>query len=251
MISVPRVAPAAFALWWRLSLLGLIGTASLTLAPLEQLVPAPIDATLLRLLAVLQPGLLVLLFAALGVWAAPRAGLDAPVFRAWAERRPWLSELRPQIAPALLVAGAIAAILVVFWLFVISQPFASPLLRFEIPLATKLLYGGIVEELLLRWGFMSLLVWAAWRIGGSRRPIPAVCVWIGLVASALLFAAGHLPALYVLLPDAPAWVTPVVLAANAVPGVMLGWLYWRRGLEAAMIAHAMAHFFAVLALSFL
>jgi membrane protease YdiL (CAAX protease family) len=251
MISTPRVEATSFAFWWRLSLLGLAGTVSLTLVPFEQLVPVPIDATLLRLLALIQPSLLVLLAAALGVWAAPRVGLDAPVIRAWAEQRPWLPALRPQIMPALLGAVAIAAILVVFWLFGASQPFGSPLLTFEVPLVTKLLYGGIVEELLLRWGFMSLLAWAAWRIGGAGRPVPAACVWIALVASALLFAVGHLPVLYLLLPGAPAWVTPLVLAANAVPGMMLGWLFWRRGLEAAIIAHAMAHLFAVLALSIL
>ena len=72
-----------------------------------------------------------------------------------------------------------------------------------------------------------------------------------MTASALLFAAGHLPVLYVLLPGAPSWVTPLVLAANAVPGMLFGWLYWRRGLEAAMIAHALAHLFAVVALSIL
>lgn len=32
-----------------------------------------------------------------------------------------------------------------------------------------------------------------------------------------------------------------VLVGNALPGFLFGLLYWKRGLEAAMITHALAH----------
>ena len=38
-----------------------------------------------------------------------------------------------------------------------------------VPLQTRLLYGGITEELLLRWGLMTLLVCAAGRRLKARR----------------------------------------------------------------------------------
>lgn len=154
------------AMWRRLTLLGSIGAASLALVSFEQFDEAPLDPALLRLLAVLQPAVLVALCVALGLWAAPRVGFDAPAVRAWAERRPVWPALSPQLAPAALGGLAIAALLVVFWSVVRAQAFAAPVLAFELPLATKLLYGGIVEELLLRWGLMSLFVWVAWRAGG-------------------------------------------------------------------------------------
>jgi membrane protease YdiL (CAAX protease family) len=31
------------------------------------------------------------------------------------------------------------------------------------------------------------------------------------------------------------------VGVNAAFGLLFGWLYWRRGLESAMIAHAMTH----------
>jgi membrane protease YdiL (CAAX protease family) len=31
------------------------------------------------------------------------------------------------------------------------------------------------------------------------------------------------------------------VALNAIGGIVFGWLYWRRSLEAAMVAHASAH----------
>ena len=31
------------------------------------------------------------------------------------------------------------------------------------------------------------------------------------------------------------------MLGNTLPGVIFGWLFWKRGIEAAMIAHALAH----------
>ncbi len=244
-------APRGGRMGWRLALLGLPGTLSVALIPLDGFGPPPFDPALLRLLAVAQPTVLMLLAVLLGLWAAPKVGLDAPAVRAWAERRPILPALVPQLAPAVWAGLAMAVMLVGFWWVVRAQAFAAPVIALEMPLATKLLYGGIVEELLLRWGVMSLFVWIAWRLGGSARPVPRSAVWSALIASSILFAAGHLPVLFVLLPDAPGWFVGMALMGNFIPGMLFGWLYWRRGLEAAMVAHALAHLLSTAALALL
>src|SRR5439155_5582019 len=81
-----------------------------------------------------------------------------------------------------------------------------------LPAITRFLYGGFTEELLLRWGMMTFLVWAAWRLfqrpppprqtkrlppllgqeGSQDRP-RAVYVVGAIVVSAVLFGTGHLP----------------------------------------------------------
>jgi hypothetical protein len=240
------------AMWWRLSLIGLIGCASFALVSFdqfEQFGEAPINPALLRLLAVLQPAILVALCVALGNWAAPKVGFDSPAVRAWAERRPIWPELKRQLPAATLGGLAIAFLLVGFWTVVRAQDFTSPVIAFELPLATKLLYGGIVEELLLRWGLMSFFVWVAWRLGGRTQSVPGWTVWTGMVAAAILFAIAHLPILYFLLPDPPLWFVGMTLVANFIPGMVFGWLFWRRGLEAAIVAHALAHLFSTSALA--
>ena len=240
------------AMWWRLALLGLVGVVSMLLAPLERIVPTEMPAMTLRLLAIIQPSVLVLALAALGLWAGPKLGLDAPVVRAWAERRPILPALRPQLLPATIAGAAMASVLLLFWLGVGTMPgVAEKLGNLQLPLVTKLLYGGIVEELMLRWGLMSLFAWAIWRVAGRPAGPPAWCLWAAITFAAILFAAGHLPVLYLLLPAPPSELLLLVLAGNAVPGILLGWLFWRRGLEAAMIAHALAHLFSVSALAVL
>ena len=240
----------ALAMWWRLSLLGLIGTATMLFAPLERIVPTDMPAMTLRLLSIVQPAFLVLAFSALGLWAGPRLGLDAPAFRAWADKRPILPILVGQL-PASAAAGlATALVLLLFWLGVTSMPEAAEKLgALQMPLVTKLLYGGIVEELLLRWGLMSFFAWAIWRLAGRPSGPPAWCIWTAILFAAILFAAGHLPLLYLLVAAPPTQLVLLVLAGNTVPGILFGWLFWRRGLEAAMIAHALAHLFSVIALA--
>jgi hypothetical protein len=108
-------------------------------------------------------------------------------------------------------------------------------------------YGGIVEELQTRLFFMTLLAWILWRLC-SRSPSP----WIyraAIVIAAVAFGAGHLPAAVMIWGWSLANVTRT-LVLNGIAGVVFGALYWRRGLEHAMVAHFSAdlvlHVFAPL-----
>jgi membrane protease YdiL (CAAX protease family) len=61
------------------------------------------------------------------------------------------------------------------------------------------------------------------------------------VLSSLVFGVGRLPVVYMILPEAAVVLTLYVLAANSVFGLIAGYLYWKRGLESAMLAHMLAH----------
>jgi membrane protease YdiL (CAAX protease family) len=114
--------------------------------------------------------------------------------------------------------------------------------RFAIPIVARVLYGGITEELLLRWGLMTALVWLAWRFLQQRRsPVRAGFVWLAIAVSALIFGAGHLPAASVLLGAMDMSVVAFVIGVNTAFGLLFGYLFWRHGLESAIIAHALAH----------
>lgn len=83
---------------------------------------------------------------------------------------------------------------------------------------------------------MSVVAWLiAVVLRAGRSPRPAV-YWIAIIVSAVLFGAGHLPAAAALVPLSGAIAARIVVL-NAIAGVASGWLYWRSGLEAAMIAH--------------
>jgi membrane protease YdiL (CAAX protease family) len=102
--------------------------------------------------------------------------------------------------------------------------------------------GGITEELLFRWGLMSLVTFLLWKaVGGERTQPQAWLVWSGIVVAALIFGVSHLPAVFTLYGSSP----PIVLftlLGNAAPAIVFGWIFWRYSIEAAMITHGFAHF---------
>jgi hypothetical protein len=108
-------------------------------------------------------------------------------------------------------------------------------------LVTGVTYGGITEELMLRWGFMSVVACGVRGLTGrGSAPIAPAKMWSAILLAAIVFGIGHLPAVHTLVPLTAVIVTRTVLL-NALAGVAFGWLFWRRGLEVAMVAHASTH----------
>jgi hypothetical protein len=247
--NVPRIRIAA-----AVSALGIVGVASLAAVPIEALAPEPLDLSpfAVRTLALVQPLLLEVVCAFMGAWLAPQVGLDAPAIRRSVSGSSPLPVLRRQVARALCVALAVALLLLAYAALVASadEEARGRLETFATPLATRVLYGGLAEEILARWGVMTLAVWLAWRSAGRPHHLGGWAYWLGIGAAAAIFALGHLPMLFALLHAPPAWLVASVVAANTVPGIGFGWLYWRAGLEAAMIAHALAHVVAFAAQAF-
>ena len=104
------------------------------------------------------------------------------------------------------------------------------------------LYGGIVEELMLRLFFMSLLAWLIWKIFFRQaEQIPVKVLVTANVVAALLFAAGHLPATFVLFGE----LTPMILLRcfllNGSFGLLFGYLYRKFGIQYAMVSHGLFH----------
>lgn len=191
--------------------------------------------------AAAQSGVLLAVGAALGAALAPALDLHAPAAEALAARRPVGPALRPQWVPGLAGAALGTALLLVAGA---AAPDAVAALEgeYDPPLWVRVLYGGITEEVLLRWGMMTALVWVGWRFVQRRggRPGPGI-VWAAIVGSSLLFGAGHLPTAALLVGSLSLPVVVYVVFVNAAFGLVAGWLYWRIGLEAAVLAHIGTH----------
>jgi membrane protease YdiL (CAAX protease family) len=233
---------------------GTLGAVTVIIGVLSQLsatmaLPAPL--WVITLAGVFQSALLV----ALAVWGgtslAPAVGLRAPGFEAAATRRSIMPAIKPQIIPGL-IAGVVGGLLL-FASFRLS-PVATAALQgqFNPPLYARVLYGGFTEEVLLRWGVMTTFTWLAWRFfQGKRGTVNPGLTWLAIVVSALLFGVGHLPAASYLIGSLNGPVVLFVVGLNAAFGLMFGWLFWRRGLESAMVAHALTHLVSYAAAQFL
>jgi membrane protease YdiL (CAAX protease family) len=228
------------------------GSVAITVMMLPQLlgqVPEPLPAPLwvLSLAGLAQSALLLALATWAGVGLTPSVDLHAPAFEAVVTSRPIGPALRPQLLPGL-IAGVLAGIALFAALRYAPAAVAQLQDRFAIPIVARVLYGGITEELLLRWGLMTALAWLAWRFLQQRHgPLRAGFAWLAIAVSALVFAAGHLPAAAFLLGAMNVSVVAFVIGVNAAFGVLFGYLFWRHGLESAMIAHALAHAVSFLA----
>jgi hypothetical protein len=84
--------------------------------------------------------------------------------------------------------------------------------------APRLLYGGITEEIFLRFGWMTLIVWVGSKI--SKQTKPAID-WMEIVLSALLFAIGHLPVVYHTLEVPSTTLLTYVLLGNTMGGLII------------------------------
>jgi len=173
-----------------LFLAGMAGVVSILLIDLSavvRLVPVqagteiPTITPLLKLLSLIQPSMILALAVFVGVTLAPKVGLSAPVAERAASGSAIGSALRSQLIPGL-IGGALGGLAVVV-VAALCKPFMTPDTVERIaafthlaPIPTRLLYGGITEELLLRWGFMTLLVWATWRVFQKRRAHQERCV---------------------------------------------------------------------------
>ena len=109
-------------------------------------------------------------------------------------------------------------------------------------IAAAILYGGIIEELMMRLFFMSLIAWLIWKIGfRSREQVPVGVVSAANVIASTLFAAGHLPATVQMFGT----LTPLILfrcfLLNGGAGLVFGWLYRKYGIHYAMASHALCH----------
>ena len=245
-----------------LFLSGFAGVLSFLLVDLPALValvpvPAgsepPISMPALKFLALIQPTVLLLVAVIIGIALAPKVGLSAPFAECLAAGGQCWPALRTQLKPGLIGAlvGALAIVLtsLAFRPFFMTETIErTRVIATLVPLPTRLLYGGVTEELLLRWGFMTLVVWAAWRVLGKRIIKPTKTYFVAaILISSLVFGAGHLPIALTLIPESNNALIPFVIIANSSFGIVAGYLYWKYGLEAAVIAHMICHVFLAVA----
>ena len=229
------------------SLPGLLIALPRFLGTIRRIIPAdrPLPSAPVMLAAsFIQSLVLVAGSAALGIAFAHRVGLCAPFFRAFITSESAWEALRPQLLPTLYL-GIGGALVFVAAYYLIFRPrldtetvSAMEGLRLEAGILTRIFYGSIVEEVLMRWGLMSFLVWLGTLVAGIATP---AVVWAAIVISGLLFGIGHFPAyLAAGCNKTPAFFTTMI-ALNLGAALIFGWLFWQHGLAAAMLAHMLFH----------
>lgn len=104
-----------------------------------------------------------------------------------------------------------------------------------------ILYGGVIEEVMLRLFFMTVIAFVFWKLFARKeeKPTTAILVVSNIIAT-LLFAAGHLPATFMMIGNSPLIIFRCFLL-NGAFGLLFGYLYRKHGLRYSMLAHAGCH----------
>jgi membrane protease YdiL (CAAX protease family) len=204
---------------------------------------SPVPLPVVVLLSLVQNSALLAVVAGIGLLITKKVGLPgAPFIEARLYGTSTEKRLSSIINPALLTGVSVGATLILLFFVLLKEeipklPFGKAAL---LPLWKRLLlclYGGLTEEVLMRLFVFSLLVWLlskVWRseTGGPR----SMLFWAANIILAIVFGLGHLGSVIPLMPIT-ANIVVAALLLNGIASFAFTLVYWKRGLEASMLAH--------------
>ena len=195
----------------------------------------PVDIVL-GIVSAYQSALYGFVLGAIGILLGKKIGL-------WKDERK--IEIKPLFKAIIIsVVSGLAMILLDILVFgkyspALMESYATkPSIPYLIAMVT---YGGVIEEVMLRLFFMSLIAFILHKLLERKEEKPSTKVLIiSNIIAALLFAAGHLPFTSILFGLTPMFIFRCFLLNGGI-GLMFGWLYRKYGLRYSMIAHAGCH----------
>jgi hypothetical protein len=195
----------------------------------------------LILLSLLQTAVLFAIVIAVGLLTAHAIGIGAPYFEARLAHT-LIPTLTPMLSEALIL-GVVGGL----FLFLFDYLFLSylPKILVDTTRTTTIwqnlaasFYGGVNEELLMRLFGFSVIAWLLSRVWHTQTHMPTVVVlWTANIIMAIIFGLGHLPTTKNLVGKLTPFLTIRALLLNGMIGLVCGWLFWQKGIEAAMLAH--------------
>ena len=218
-----------------LAIFGLIGGYFTSLYSIEILDPTVLEETIAQVgsiemiiaISTLQSLIYAVVLGLIGRFIAEKIGL-------W---RKISFEIKPLIYTAIAsLFGGVIFILADVLIFaklipaVFDSYLVKPTLNYIIASVT---YGGVVEEVMIRLFFMSLIAFVVSRLSKDKRATDTHFI-IANILSALIFSAGHLPATAMSI-----GITPIIVIRcfimNGGFGLIFGRMYRKYGIRYAML----------------
>lgn len=193
-------------------------------------------------IAVVQTLLMVFVMSFSGAVLSLRTGFHTPFFEV--AKVIELSDIRSIWLPTILFAviglivfcglyyGVVESILDEKSLLIMSK------LRAAIGLDGCILYGGVVEEVIARWGLMNLVAFSIKVLVTNNNELVA---WMAILISGLMFGIGQLPAYLAAGCVSSRRFIYCILLLCLWQSIVFGYLYWQYGLISAIIAHMIFH----------
>jgi len=204
----------------------------------------PISMPLVILLQVVNTIIISSILILVGLLIAPKVGLGIPIIDRFVKGKNVCTYLK-KIIPLSIITGILVGVVILildllFDYFSGSIALDSSLVPSIFAGFLASLYGGINEEIMLRLFLMSLIVIIFTKIRKNVDKKPSnVIIWYSIFITAILFGIGHIPIASSIVSLTPLFIVRIMLL-NGIGGIVFGWLYWKKGLESAMISHFVA-----------
>lgn len=194
--------------------------------------------------AVMQTLFMVLIMSFAGDVLSVRTGLNDPLLTALLQGKAGFSSLQPILLPTFLYS--------LFGLFVFCSLYYGVVESFldehSFKIMAKLraalgqdgcvLYGGVVEEIIARWGLMNLVAFFAILF---TKQASSFVIWFSIIFSGLMFGVGQIPAYIAAGCVSSRRFVYSVMLLSFWQSLVFGFLFWQYGLVSSILGHMLFH----------
>ncbi|MGM7684928.1 CPBP family intramembrane glutamic endopeptidase [Cytobacillus sp. Hm23] len=103
---------------------------------------------------------------------------------------------------------------------------------------SRVFYGGFVEEVIFRWGIMSLVLWISHLL---FKQIGIFTIFFAIGISSILFALAHLPSIKLVIKEPNPSIYVYAISGNIWVGFLTGYAFLEAGIFSAIIVHILFH----------
>ncbi|KTD46831.1 hypothetical protein Lrub_1753 [Legionella rubrilucens] len=194
--------------------------------------------------AMLQTLMMVILMSFAGTVLSLKTGLNEPILQGLLHNQPVMGLLQEMLLPVFL--SVLVGLLVFFFLYygvmvsILDDKTLTVLytMRAALRLDGCILYGGVVEEIIGRFGLMNVIAYFGALFTGR---ISGGVIGFAMLSSGLLLSLGHLPAYIAAGCAGSRRFAYAMVLLNLWQTALFGWLFWQYGLLAAIAGHVLFH----------
>ncbi|MCL9684796.1 CPBP family glutamic-type intramembrane protease [Legionella maioricensis] len=194
--------------------------------------------------AILQTLFMVLVMSFAGAVLSSRTGLHDPLLEALLLGKAGLGAFQHILLPTFLYSLLCLLVFLGLYYGVVGSILDDHSFRVMANLRRALgmdgcvLYGGVVEEVIARWGLMNLIAFFAMLFAKQHNEI---IIWIAIVLSGLMFGVGQIPAYLAAGCLSTRRLVYSILSLCLWQSLVFGYLFWQYGLLSAIFAHMLFH----------
>lgn len=194
--------------------------------------------------AILQTLFMVFIMSFAGAVLSQKTGLNAPVLEAILQGKPAFNLFQAILLPTFLYSLSGLIVFCVLYYGVVGSILDEQTLQVMTRLRAAMgldgcvLYGGVVEEVIARWGLVNVSVFFAVMFTGH---VSKTLIIFSILLSGLIFVVGQIPAYLAAGCISSRRFMYSLVILSLWQSLIFGFLFWQYGLVSAILGHMVFH----------